>query len=67
MELMLSAITNTIYLGNIITDGTMSINGRRDYTEETKNALMNWFHDSGSHEINTTDSNTVKVKRQMFY
>lgn len=43
MELMLSAFTNTIYLGNTKKDGTMSLNGRRDYTEETKNVFMTWF------------------------
>ncbi|MFL2050636.1 DUF7446 family protein [Leuconostoc mesenteroides] len=67
MELMLSAITNTIYLGNTKKDGTMSLNGRRDYTEETKNVLMTWFHYSGYHETKHTDVNTGKVTRAMFY
>ncbi|MDI6666430.1 hypothetical protein QMA56_01770 [Leuconostoc falkenbergense] len=67
MELMLSALTNTIYLGNTKKDGTMSLNGRRDYTEETKNVFMTWFNYSGYHELKTTDNNTGQVKRAMFY
>ncbi|MGX7050605.1 DUF7446 family protein [Weissella viridescens] len=67
MELMLSAITNTIYLGNTKNGGTMSLNGRRDYTKETGDIMMNWFRYSGYHGIKNTDVNTGKVTRAMFY